>query len=103
MNAEFNINEILICKYGKLKKHFLKKPKLLPCGYSACESCVLVEASLNEKLFYCKFCNKYHFMNQMIPNSTLEGIFTNNLNELTKIKINEYWNEASILKGKKVI
>jgi hypothetical protein len=93
--------EILVCKYPfKKTKHFIKKPKFLPCNESICEECI----QLNQNgIFFCKFCSNAHHLSEITANENLEEIIDNNLSNLTKIKIKDFSENKENLKSIKLL
>ena len=51
--------KILSCKLNQSDEHIFKDPRLLPCGFTACHSCILRIININED-YNCQFCAKIH-------------------------------------------
>ena len=95
--------EILICKYNlKKSKHFIKKPKFLPCHESICEDCILNELS-ESGTFFCKFCSIIHEIDEIIPNKSLQELIDNNLSNLSRIKVKEFFENEESLKSMVIV
>ena len=52
--------QALTCTFT-LPKHLLNEPQCLPCGKSACKSCITRDPLKNH--FKCEYCNQVHKLN----------------------------------------
>lgn len=79
----FNYRNIITCKIDRNNWHMLKSPKILPCGNSACLSCIQKELNRTGR-FACNFdsCKSIHQISdpiKLIDNIMFEEVLKDNM------------------------
>jgi hypothetical protein len=99
---EFTIYNLVRCEFNPDDNHIFNDPRSLPCGNSACLSCL--EHALDEEgQINCKLCNEIHNVNitelpRMLP---IERAIETHVVRLTKFILSKSKEISNNLAGKK--
>lgn len=89
------------------KKHILREAKKLPCGASACLSCIRQNLArrYNRKIINCKMCYQPHYIsnvNDLPSDGAFEEMFANSFQRIHKETCEELEKIIERLKGKEI-
>ena len=78
-NLKLSIDQKFTCKFNRFNPHLYKEPYLLPCGNSACLSCIYKNFNLHTQSIECDFdfCKEDHFLKLDLKRDTELDILIN--------------------------
>ena len=100
LSEEFTIYNLIRCEFNSEDFHIFNDPRSLPCGNSACFSCI--EESVVDGQLNCKSCNQVHNviikdLPRLLP---LERAIDTHVVRLTKYLVSKSKEISSNLAGK---